>query len=146
MCSSDLTVSDIERVGDHADNIAELAQSLIEKDLTFSKTAINELKEITETAIKCFELSLQAYEFGDKAIAKNALPLEENVDAMEAKLRSRHMKRLAANTCDSLAGIVFLDTISNIERISDHAANIAQTILDEIKSLSAEDMTIHPIA
>ncbi len=140
------TVSDIERVGDHAENIAELAQSLIEKDLNFSKTAIDELKEITDTAIKCFELSLQAYEFGDKTIAKNALPLEENVDAMEAKLRSRHMKRLASNTCDSLAGIVFLDTVSNVERISDHASNIAQTILDENRSLTTEELNLHPIA
>ena len=118
----------------------------MEKDLTFSSTAIKELREITETAINCFELALQAYEFGDKTSAKNALPLEERVDAMEAKLRSRHMKRLADNTCNSLAGIVFLDTISNIERISDHAANIAQTILDENKSLSNEEMVTHPIA
>ncbi len=136
------TVSDIERVGDHAENIAELAQSLIEKEVKFSEVAIKELEEITTTSIKSFELSVQAYEFGDKAVAKSALPLEEAVDAMEATLRSKHMKRLAANTCDSLAGIIFLDTISNIERISDHAANIAQTILDENNSLSNTNMVL----
>ena len=138
------TVSDIERVGDHAENIAELAQSLIEKEVEFSDIAKVELKEITDTAIKCFELALQAYEFGDKAVARNALPLEESVDAIEATLRSTHMKRLASNTCDSIAGIIFLDTISNIERISDHAANISQTILDENKSLSLENMVGAP--
>lgn len=138
------TVSDIERVGDHAENIAELAQSLIEKEVEFSEQAKKELKEITDTAIKCFELSLQAYEFGDKTVARNALPLEENVDSMEATLRSTHMKRLASNQCDSLAGIIFLDTISNVERISDHAANISQTILDENKSLSTGKMVAAP--
>lgn len=136
------TVSDIERVGDHAENIAELAQSMIEKDLTFSDKAKSELKEITDAAISCFAMSLRAYEFGDKDIARKALPLEESVDKMEAKLRSRHMKRLADSTCDPLAGIVFLDTISNVERISDHACNVAQTILDEGRSLTSEDLTV----
>ena len=132
------TVSDIERVGDHAENLAELAQSLIEQELNFSDKAKQELREIIETATSCFEMSMRAYEFSDKAIAQKAIPLEDKVDSMETKLRSRHMKRLADNTCDSLAGIVFLDVISNVERISDHACNIAQTILDENKSLTSE--------
>ena len=134
------TVSDIERVGDHAENLAELAQNLIEQELKFSDKAKDELKEIAETALSCFEMSMRAYEFGDKAVAQKAIPIEEKVDAMETKLRSRHMKRLANNTCDSIAGIVFLDVISNVERISDHACNIAQTILDENKSLTSEDV------
>ncbi len=135
------TVSDIERVGDHAENLAELAQGLIAQELGFSEKAKAELKEIIETATSCFEMSMRAYEFSDKAMAQKAIPLEEKVDSMEAKLRSRHMKRLADNTCNSLAGIVFLDVISNVERISDHACNIAQTILDENKSLTAEDIS-----
>nr|WP_302598234.1 Na/Pi cotransporter family protein [uncultured Cellulosilyticum sp.] len=135
------TVSDIERVGDHAENLAELAQSLIEQELNFSDKAKQELREIIETATSCFEMSMRAYEFSDKAIAQKAIPLEDKVDSMETKLRSRHMKRLADNTCDSLAGIVFLDVISNVERISDHACNIAQTILDENKSLTSEDIS-----
>lgn len=133
------TVSDIERVGDHAENIAELAQSTIEQNLEFSLKAKEELSEIINTAITCFEMSLKAYEFGDKEKASEVLPLEEKVDRMEAKLRLRHMKRLANSTCDSMAGIVFLDTISNVERISDHASNIALTILDESKTLTSEE-------
>ncbi|MDF2878499.1 MAG: Na/Pi cotransporter family protein, partial [Clostridia bacterium] len=128
------TVSDIERVGDHADNIAELADILIKENETFSDIAMRELKEITDVTIKCIELSLQAYEFDDKTIAKQALPLEQTVDRMEEKLRSRHIKRLSENKCSSIAGVIFLDIISNLERISDHASNIAMTILDENKS------------
>jgi phosphate:Na+ symporter len=136
------TVSDIERVGDHADNIAELADILIKENETFSDIAMRELKEITDVTIKCIELSLQAYEFDDKTIAKQALPLEQTVDRMEEKLRSRHIKRLSENKCSSIAGVIFLDIISNLERISDHASNIAMTILDENKSLTTEDMDL----
>jgi phosphate:Na+ symporter len=136
------TVSDIERVGDHADNIAELADILIKQSETFTDVAMRELKEITDVTIKCIELSLQAYEFDDKTIAKQALPLEQTVDRMEEKLRSRHIKRLSENKCSSIAGVIFLDIISNLERISDHASNIAMTILDENKSLTTEDMDL----
>jgi len=133
------TVSDIERVGDHAENIAELAESLIKQEVKFSQKALKELKEITEVATECFLLALKSYENEDEAIASRALPLEEKVDAMEAKLRSRHMKRLADNTCNPVAGIIFLDTISNVERISDHATNIAMTILSDSELLTSEE-------
>ncbi|PHV72104.1 Na/Pi cotransporter [Sporanaerobium hydrogeniformans] len=135
------TVSDIERVGDHAENIAELAEILIKDDLSLSEIAHQELQEIYEAAVSCFELSLQAHEFGDKTIAKKAMPLEQQVDRLEETFRSRHIKRLAENKCSSVSGVVFLDTISNLERISDHASNIAMTILDENKSLTTEEMT-----
>ena len=136
------TVSDIERVGDHAENIAELAQTTIERELEFSSMAKEELVSIISTAYESFEMAIKAYEFNDKEKAKAALPLEEKVDRMEAKLRSRHMKRLASNICDATAGIVFLDTISNVERISDHASNIALTILDESKALTNESALV----
>ncbi|MDF2615231.1 MAG: Na/Pi cotransporter family protein, partial [Clostridia bacterium] len=139
------TVSDIERVGDHAENIAELAQLLIKESQNFSDAAMQELKEITDTTIKCIEMAMQAYEFDDKTIAKKALPLEQTVDKMEEILRSRHIQRLAENKCSSVVGVIFLDVISNLERISDHASNIAMTILDENKSLTTEDMVIPPI-
>lgn len=138
------TVSDIERVGDHADNLAELAESLIKQEVKFSDKAIKELKDITDIAAQCFSLALKAYEHEDEAIAHKALPLEEKVDVMEAKLRSRHMKRLADNTCNSVAGIIFLDTISNVERISDHATNIAMTILSDNELLAIEEMDLSP--
>lgn len=134
------TVSDIERVGDHADNLAELAERLITEERDFSDKAREELKEITTEALQAFSFAIEAYETGNEAIGKKALPLEENVDKMEVKLRSKHMKRLADNTCDSIAGIIYLDVISNVERISDHACNIAITTLKDNEFFSAEEI------
>lgn len=132
-------VSDIERVGDHADNIAELAINLKEKDLDFSDIAKKELEAITDIALQCFAKALTAYEKQDKEMAKEAIPLEAQVDRLEEKLRSRHMKRLTNEECNPYAGIIYLDMVSNVERISDHADNIAQILLDETRTFFSDD-------
>ena len=132
-------VSDIERVGDHADNIAELAVSLKEDALEFSDQAKKELQDISNIALNCFETALKAYEFRDKNLANQVIPLEMQVDKLEEKLRSRHMKRLIEEKCHPLAGINFLDMISNVERISDHASNIGLLIIDEERIMMSEE-------
>lgn len=133
------SVTDIERVGDHAENIAELAQNLIRDEVAFTDIAKQELKEMSSVALQCLEVAIQACEFDDRTIAKQSIPIEQTVDNMEETLRIRHIKRLAEDKCSPLAGVVFLDVISNLERISDHASNIAQTVLDEKKiSLTSE--------
>ncbi|MHC1748369.1 MAG: Na/Pi cotransporter family protein [Cellulosilyticaceae bacterium] len=133
------SVSDIERVGDHAENIAELTQILISNNIDFSEVAVQELREISTTAIECFELSIQACEFDDKTIARRTIPMEQTVDKMEDILRSKHITRLAENKCTSMVGMVFLDVISNLERISDHASNVAQTVMDDKKILNTTE-------
>lgn len=133
------SVSDIERVGDHAENIVELAEGLIRDEVKFTDTAKQELTEIARIAIECFELAIQACEFDDRTIAKQALPMEQTVDKMEETLRSRHIKRLSENKCTSMAGVIFLDVISNLERISDHASNVAQTVLDDKRILATNE-------
>ena len=115
---------------------------MVQEGLTFSDKAIKELREITDAAIVSFEYAIQGNAFKNPEIAKKTLPLEEQVDKMEAKLRSRHMKRLADETCSPIAGILFLDTLSNIERISDHASNIALSILDENYCFTSEEMNL----
>lgn len=132
-------VSDIERVGDHADNIAELAISLKKENLNFSDIAKNELESMANIALESFAKALEAYKKQDKAIANETVTLEVQVDKLEEKLRSRHMKRLAKEQCDPYAGIIYLDMVSNIERISDHAINIAQLLLDENHMFYTED-------
>ena len=127
------TVSDIERVGDHAENLAELAQIRIRDEVEFSEAALKELETIAGLAIKCFETAVQACEFDDRSIAKEVQPMEQQVDTLEEELRERHIKRLSENKCSSMAGVVFLDAISNLERISDHASNIGNAVLDEKK-------------
>lgn len=125
-------VSDIERIGDHADNIAELATTMIEDDSKFSDEARKELTRINEMGIQCLETALKAYEVTDDRLAKKAMVLEDHVDKLESNMRTNHIKRLVQKVCEPMAGIAFLDILNNIERISDHASNIAQVVLEEI--------------
>ncbi|WP_058486216.1 Na/Pi cotransporter family protein [Defluviitalea phaphyphila] len=125
------TVNDIERVGDHAENIAELAQFAIDEKIQFSDSAALELKTMAEKCIECYEDAIRSREENNPELAKTIEPKEDIVDRMEEELRSRHINRLSKNTCKPISGIVFLDVISNLERISDHASNIALGVLSE---------------
>ncbi|WP_054742619.1 Na/Pi cotransporter family protein [Cellulosilyticum ruminicola] len=133
------TVGDIERVGDHAENIAELADEMIKQSLKFSNVAQKEIKEISGKANQCFELALKGYAEQNEQVAREAIPCENYVDKLEERYRTKHMKRLAEELCDPRAGIVFLDMLSNVERISDHALNIAQSVLNKNKYMINDD-------
>ena len=124
-------VSDIERVGDHADNIGELGMNLYEQEVKLSEWAKEELIEISEVAMKSFDFAIDGYKLNDYDKMRVVLKLEKKVDILEEKLRETHIKRLVEEKCNAISGIIFLDTISNIERISDHASNIAMLILDK---------------
>lgn len=124
------SVSDIERVGDHADNIAELAEMGIDDGLEFSEVATGEIQEIVAAAGKSFQLAIDACATNDVEIAREVLEAEKLVNEMEKTLRTKHIKRLTEEKCSSIAGITFLDLLSNLERVSDHAANIAHTIIE----------------
>ena len=127
------SVSDIERVGDHAENIAELAESAVQGSIEFSGVAINEIKEMAATAIRGFELAIEACSTNDATIAQQVLPIEQMVNKMEMTLRNQHIQRLSEEKCTSTAGIMFLDLINNLERVSDHASNVATTTLEQNK-------------
>lgn len=125
------TVNDVERVGDHCENIAELALILIETGSDFSKTAKDEINDILKLTINCYKNSIETLEMGSKELARKVREQEESVDILEKKLRERHISRLSGNECEPNVGVVFLDAITNLERISDHAVNIADYILHE---------------
>ncbi len=127
------TINDIERVGDHADNIAELALYKLENDLFFSEEANDELDKMSTMTIDAYEKSLTAMTNLDQSLALEVLEIENRVDEMEKNLRANHIDRLNRNLCNTGSGVVFLDIISNLERISDHASNIAYSVLDQIK-------------
>lgn len=123
-------INDIERIGDHADNIAELALDAIEKRITFSSDAIGELKEMYEYALDAFKLSLEALRELNRDKALVVIKYEEKVDHLEKICRKHHIERLNRNECTSESGIIFNDIISNIERVSDLSANIARLVID----------------
>ena len=123
------TVIDIERIGDHSENIADLAQYKINDDLKFSEKAMGELTEIIGLTCQCVEESLNALKDMDMNLVIKVIEKETTIDSMETELRVAHIKRLTNGECHGASGVVFLDTISNLERVSDHALNIAEVVM-----------------
>ena len=125
-------VSDIERVGDHADNISENANSLLEKNVDFSDTAKEDIKKIADAALLAYDKAIEARKTGSLSLVQEVNKIEMEVDFLEDELREKHIERLVNGKCNPEAGILFLDIISNLERISDHATNLAEYITKEI--------------
>lgn len=123
------TIHDIERVSDHCENLAELSSFESESRIVMSDTAQNELQEFISMVINCYKNSIQALESYDKGVARLVVDEEQEIDVMEKKLRSSHIRRLAENMCDPVSGVIFLDTLTNLERVADHALNIAEVVL-----------------
>lgn len=124
-------VSDIERVSDYCENISEYAQVLADKKLAFSEIGEIELKEMIDVCFDSYRYAIDAYMENDKEKALKVVEKETKADELEIKLRAKHIKRLTNNQCNTEAGIVFLDTILCLERISDHARNIAEEVLED---------------
>lgn len=122
-------LSDIERISDYCENISEFAETMIEKKLEFSEVATNQLKEMIKESVESYQYALEAFVEGSSDKALKVIEKETKVDDLEITLRTQHMKRLARNECNTEAGVVFLDTLVCMERISDHARNIAEEVL-----------------
>ena len=125
------TISDMERVGDHAENIAELAEEMSNEGIIFSVSAMEELKEMINSTLSSYDNAVKALELDDISYAKNTVVLEDEVDTLEKKLRAGHIDRLSNAECNVNAVIHFLELLGNLERVSDHAMNIAQVVLNE---------------
>ncbi len=122
------TVNDIERVSDHAENISELAQIAIDKDLDFSDKAKEEIQSMYSKSKENFQNSLKCIEQKNKAMIKNIYNVEDEVDALEKLYKKLHIERLNDGKCSIDSGVLFIDLITNLERVSDHACNIAKRI------------------
>lgn len=123
-------VSDIERIGDHSKNIAELAEEIATSKLTFTSDALEELKLMYNYTLESINSSYASYKNNNRQKANDTVIFEENIDRLEELLRDKHIQRLSQNKCNAHSGAVFLDAISNFERIGDHSINIAEYILN----------------
>ena len=126
------SVSDIERIGDHAENLAEAAEYMVEHHLDFSETGFDDLKSISASVIKSFQYAIDARQTGNMDSVRKVSQYEDDVDSQEEELREKHIERLSNGVCKPSAGVVFLDIISNLERVSDHAYNLAGYVKDEM--------------
>ena len=122
-------ISDIERIGDHSKNIAELAEEVSTSKLTFTSDALEELRLMYNYTIESINSSYASYKNNNRQKANDTMIFEENIDRLEELLRDKHIHRLSQNKCNAHSGAVFLDAISNFERIGDHSINIAEYVL-----------------
>lgn len=126
--------SDIERIGDHAENIAENSYPLVKEDVGFTVEGLSEIKNLTEIAIKSLTTAIECVETRNADLIPMQRKYEEQVDQLEKEYKNNHIKRLSSGKCNTMAGIVFLDSIGNLERISDHASNLVDYIENEINA------------
>ena len=125
------TVNDIERIGDHAENIAELGKDIKDSEISFSDVGLVELKDMYNKVVFTYTYALEAMRTSNVDLACKVIKMEEQVDMMEKSCRANHMNRLNSSSCSIDSGVIYLDIISNLERVSDHAVNIAQQVIAE---------------
>ncbi len=124
-------VNDIERIGDHAENVADAARQRRDGNLSISKEAQKELGELLDMVNTIFQYAIEMFAKSDDRHMNDVMLLEDKVDNKERELQQRHVERLARGECTPEAGMIFSDIISGLERVADHATNIAFAIRDE---------------
>ncbi len=123
-------VNDIERIGDHAENIADAAVQMQEDNLEFTKKGRKELLEMHSKVMQILDESLKMFADMDAASQSDILALENEIDNLERELQRSHIRRMAKGKCSPEAGVIFTDLITGLERVGDHATNIAFSVLE----------------
>jgi len=124
------TVNDIERIGDHAENLVELAERSIDQKLPFTPAAVDEIRQFYNHLDDMIENTSRAFETNDSSLAEQVLQQEEQINKVYNDLRQNHIQRLNERQCYVLSGIIFLDFLNNFEKMGDHLANIAEATTD----------------
>jgi phosphate:Na+ symporter len=127
-------VNDIERIGDHAENVADAAVQRKENGAVISKEAQKELGEMLDMVNTLIRYSVDMFVKSDESHMNDIIELEEKVDAKERELQQAHVNRLTSGECTPEAGMIFSDIVSGLERVADHATNIAFAIKDEAET------------
>jgi phosphate:Na+ symporter len=123
------TINDLERVGDHAVNIVEVAERKIERKLSFSESAVVEAEQLKKEAEQMCDCIIKALEGNDIEAAKSALVNEEHLNKMQIDFRRSHVQRMSEGVCLPEAGLIFIDLVDNVEKVGDHLNNIAQGVI-----------------
>ena len=132
-------ISDFERISDHAVNIIESSEELLEKGFSFTGKAKSELEVLVAAVKEIVEITMKAFEENDIELAGEVEPLEQVIDSLKEKLRARHIGRLQNGECTIEVGFVWTDLLNNLERISDHCSNIAGCVIE----MSHVSLTLH---
>ena len=125
------SINDLERMGDHCENLAELADEKRKSGIVFSSEASQEMDNMIRSVEEAVDSAVSARKDHDMTLVRQVFRKEEEVDSLEEDLRENHMQRLADMECTMENGVIFLDAVSNLERISDHAVNIAGYVKEE---------------
>ena len=123
-------IGDLERIGDHAANLVDSAEEMMEKEQKFSGTAATELTNLCNAISEILDISCDAFMSDDEALARQVEPLEEIVDRLKERMRTNHTRRLQRGMCSIETGFVWSDILTNLERTSDHCSNIAGCVID----------------
>lgn len=131
------SVNDIERIGDHSENLMELSERRISLSLPFTKEALQEIEEMYSLIMKMGNGVAKALDSNNADEAKLVLDMEKQVNKFTQQLKDNHIERLSKGKCKVLSGIIFLDMISNFEKIGDHLTNVAQAIIGKLRWASS---------
>ncbi len=123
------TVNDLERIGDHAVNVVEIAIRKIEQKLTFTDSALTEIHQINKEIDEMFDRVIEALDKDDSRAARSALPNEQHLNRMQIDFRRNHVQRMRDGQCTPEAGLIFIDLVDNVEKTGDHLTNIAQAVI-----------------
>ena len=123
-------IGDLERLSDHAVNLAESAEELRQKDAQFTPEAMGELDLLTAAVLEILDMALNSFLNNDLEAAARVEPLEEVIDRLKEQLRTNHILRLQQGGCTIDAGFIWSDLLTNLERTADHCSNIAECVLD----------------
>ncbi len=126
------TATDFERIGDYATNINEFAEKIRDEEIVFSSVAVDELSAILNAVDDIIDMAVKAFNDDDIELAKRVEPLEEVIDDMVQYLRDSHINRLKSGECKVTAGIIFIETLTYLERASDQCSSIAMLIISQV--------------
>ena len=131
-------VGDLERISDHSINLAESAQELHDKGLSFSESAKDDIRVLSEAVLDILANAVRAFVNEETTSASNVEPLEEVIDEITVLMRQRHIERLKSGDCSIELGFILADMLTNMERISDHCSNLAIYVIQMLDKNSLE--------